>query len=491
MFVTPHGSQTGKMTDSRKTSVDETMYIEGRQMALTLWTGGCCTRFGVQCLGMSDAARRADHEGRIVPPDIARSAMQAAVSRQASRPRAEQGQHQLPGRHLLCVGGEDHELRIPFLLALREHGFRITAAGTASADPFVRAGIAYRPFRFERFVNPWADRTAVRALADIIVETQPDIIQSFDTKPALLVPFAARRAGSALVVRTINGMGWLYSSRAPTALALRLAYRALHRLATRFSATTVFQNPVDAAFFLSRRMADERTSEVIPGSGVDIEGFDAAAAGLPSQEKLRASLGVGDAEIVLTVTRLTRHKGIPALLEAAALIHRRRPGVRFLLAGPRQSEGPLAISQEELDRHRPYVLPLGRRSDVPALLRMADAFAFPTEYREGIPRVLLEAALAGLPIVTTEMPGCSEVVRNGVTGLTVPTRSPQRLAEAILRLLADRAVARTMAGRAESLVRREFGLPMIAARYARLYTDLLHAGSAPSVPVAALAISES
>ena len=412
--------------------------------------------------------------------------MSALVARQASEPHAERALRTQPGSHLLCVGGEDHELRIPFLLALRGHGFRITAAGTGPADPFARAGVEYRPFRFDRFVNPWADWIAVNALARIIGDVRPDVVQSFDTKLALLVPFAARRAGATAVVRTINGMGWLYSSRSPLALALRLAYRTLHQLAASASAMTVFQNPVDAAFFLSHRMADERASELIPGSGVDIEGFDRAVLGLPPPAELRATLGLGAAEVVLTVTRLTRQKGIRTLLEAAALVHRRRPGVRFVLVGPRQSEGPLAISQEELDRHRSYVLALGRRSDVPALLRLADVFAFPTEYREGIPRVLLEAALAGLPIVTTDMPGCSDVVRDGATGLTVPPRSPERLAKAILHLLTERDSALAMAARAEALVRRDFGLAMIAARYARLYAELPQAPLAATMPVGAL-----
>ncbi len=394
--------------------------------------------------------------------------------------------------HLLCIGGEDHDLRIPFLLALRDQGFEITAAGTATPEPFAQVGLDYRPFHFHRFVSPWADWIAVRTLADILCDVKPHIVQSFDTKPALLTPFAARGAGGVLVVRTINGMGWLYSSRSPTALALRPAYRILHRLASRSTATTVFQNRVDHAFFTRHGMAAEPASRLIPGSGVDIEGFDRAVAAGPSAAALRTKLGLGTAEVVATVTRLTRQKGIPTLLEAAALIHRQRPGVRFLLVGPRQSEGRFAISQEELDRHRPYVLPLGRRTDVPSLLRLADVFAFPTEYREGIPRVLLEAALARLAIVTTAMPGCSDVVRDGWTGITVAPRSPRLLADGILRLLTDRQAAQAMAARAADLVRREFGLELTVARYAALYNELLgrEAGCKPAMDVPGLMRSE-
>jgi len=108
---------------------------------------------------------------------------------------------------------------------------------------------------------------------------------------------------------------------------------------------------------------------------------------------------------------------------------------------------------------------------------MADVFAFPTEYREGVPRVLLEAALARLPIVTTDMPGCSDVVRDGSSGLLVPPRDPARLAEGIIALLNDRARARMMAERAARIVIDEFGLTRNVALYAAAYRELLDRGA--------------
>jgi glycosyltransferase involved in cell wall biosynthesis len=132
------------------------------------------------------------------------------------------------------------------------------------------------------------------------------------------------------------------------------------------------------------------------------------------------------------------------------------------------------VTQEELDRHAPYVITTGPRRDVPVVLRLADVFAFPTEYREGVPRVLLEAALAGLPIVTTDLPGCRDVVRNGVTGLTVPPYAPKILAERILDLLRDREAAFALGTRARELVRREFGLEVVTKRHAALYAELVN-----------------
>jgi glycosyltransferase involved in cell wall biosynthesis len=212
---------------------------------------------------------------------------------------------------------------------------------------------------------------------------------------------------------------------------------------------------------------------VIPGSGIDVKRFEQAGATGSSPAELRDALGLGASEVVITVTRMTRQKGIPALLDAAALVHQHRPGVRFLLVGPRESEGRFAVTQAEIDRHVPYVVAVGPRSDVPTLLRIAAVFAFPTEYLEGVPRALLEAAVAGCPIVTTKMPGCTDVIRDGWNGFLVPPRAPRLLAERILDLLRDRVAATAMAARAAVLVRKEFNLEITVARYAAVYEDLM------------------
>ncbi len=379
--------------------------------------------------------------------------------------------------HLLYIGGEDHHLRIPAMLALRNCGFRITAAGTGDPAPFAQAGIDYRGFRFERFINPLADWAAIKSISNILAEVQPDLAQSFDTKPSLFLPLAARSTPGVLAIRTINGRAFLYSSRSPMALTLRLVYRALHRMGARTAAATVFEIHDDRAFFERHGLAGKK-AVVIPGAGVDVHGFERALASGPPANELRRELGLGDAEVVITVTRMTRQKGIPALLEAAAQVHQTRPDVRFLLVGPRESEGPLAVTEAEIQRHAPYVKAIGSRSDVPGLLRLANVFAFPTEYREGVPRVLLEAALAGVPIVTTAMPGCCDVVRDGQTGFLVPPRAPGAMAGKIIDLLRDRETARSMAARAAEYVRSEFALETVVDRQAALYRELVNRSAA-------------
>jgi glycosyltransferase involved in cell wall biosynthesis len=381
--------------------------------------------------------------------------------------------------HLLMVGGEDHDLRIPFLLALRRRGFRISAAGTGDPAPFQRAGLDFHRFRFDRSANPLADLGSLRSLSRLFQAVRPDIIQSFDTKPNILVPFAARHVGRARAVRTINGMGWLYSSNAPLARMLRPIYCNLNRVAARWTAATVFQNSADKAFFEARRIVGRGFSRLIPGSGVEVAPADEPASLRLRASELRQDLGLGSSPVVMTVTRLTREKGIPTLLRAAKLVHAARPEVRFLLVGPRQSEGRFAVSQAEIDAHAPYVIATGKRTDVPALLAMADVFAFPTEYREGVPRALMEAALARLPIVATRMPGCTDVIEDGRTGLLVPPGAPQELAQAIIALLDDRIAADAMGRRAAERVRHDFSLEHIVERYGSLYAEILRGPPCP------------
>jgi glycosyltransferase involved in cell wall biosynthesis len=369
-------------------------------------------------------------------------------------------------------------LRIPFLTGLGKRGFSITAAGTGDQAPFSKAGIPYRRYQFDRFDAHSPHRSEMRSIIKLVQDVQPDIIQTFDTKPNLLVPFAIRR--DVPIVRTINGLGWVFSSASLRALALRPIYCVLQRLASQCTSATVFQNRDDKAFFEKYRLLGRGPACLISGSGIDI----GAAQPLDAAHKdPRGDLSIGDSGVVITVSRLTRQKGILSLLEAADIVHAEYPQARFVLVGPRESEGPFAIPQDEISRRAPYVIALGKRDDVPALLQKADIFAFPSEYREGIPRVLLEAGLAGLPIVTTRMPGCSDVVTDGWNGYLVPRRDPQRLARRIMELLRDPAAAKAMGRRSAPLIRHELSLAVVLDRYERLYKRVLDGKWFEAAPV--------
>ncbi len=380
--------------------------------------------------------------------------------------------------HLLLIGGEDHYLRIPFILKLRDRGFHVSVADSGSPLPFTRAGIRHFEFKFNRLVSPKADIEAISRLRSLIAEIKPDIVHSFDTKPNILVPLAARLLPGVLVIRTINGLGWVHSSTSPTALLLRLAYRFCHKVAATSTAATVFQNKDDLGYFRLHNMLGPGSIYTVQGSGIDTDLFQHTSS---SNTRLRKDLGLDETSpVVLTVARLTRQKGIATLLRAVDLIHRIRPDVRFLLVGPTQTEGPFAISKRELDGRRPYVISTGSRQDVAAILKLATLFAFPTEYREGVPRVLLEAAASGVPIVTTNAPGCSDVVEDRVSGRLVPRRDPKLLAEAILDVLEDKRAAKKMADNAYLHVKKTFDVEIVIDQYQTIYDVALSQGTRKS-----------
>ncbi|TGP44363.1 glycosyltransferase family 1 protein [bacterium M00.F.Ca.ET.230.01.1.1] len=373
--------------------------------------------------------------------------------------------------HLVCVGGEDHAFRIPFLLSLRQKGFQVTAVSSGPDTAFSQHDIPHHRYGFDRFSS--GSGGAVRTIRKLISALRPDIVQSFDTKPNLLTPLAIR--GAVPVIRTINGLGWTFSSLQPRALALRPVFCGLQWLSSLWTAATVFQNRDDHAFFERYRLIARGTGRLIRSSGIDIDGFTKARQSAPSSQAMREQLGLSSAEVIIFVGRLTREKGIPALLEAVPRVLEKRPNARFVLVGPWESEGPFAVDRSEIERHSPHVIALGPRRDVPALLGMADLFAFPTQYREGVPRVLLEAGLAGLPIVASDMPGCNEVVEPGWNGYLFPAGDADALASKINQVLADRPKGAAMGARSIEFVKQHFALPLVVAQYCDLYRHILDA----------------
>lgn len=378
------------------------------------------------------------------------------------------------GANLLFIGGEDHNLRIPFLTALASRGYNVTTAASADPAPFERAGIRYIPFDFNRFWDPRSDLRAWRRIGRILADVDADVVHSFDTKLSILTPYASYFNPRTIVVRTINGRAWIFSSKSLGATALRvLLYRPLQRLAGVTTAATVFEHSGDQGFFESNRLIGAGESVKIPGAGVDVKGFEEARVNGPSAETLRAELGLTGADVVITVTRVTRQKGVLDLLKAAELVHQVRASARFLIVGPRQGEGPFAVTDAELAPYSEYVIATGPRKDVPSLLAMSDIFAFPSDYGEGIPRALMEAALGGMPIVTTDKDGCKEVIRDGWNGYVTPARNPKAMADRILDLLNDRAVGERMGARGPDLIKSTFSLDEIVDQHAALYERLL------------------
>jgi glycosyltransferase involved in cell wall biosynthesis len=307
----------------------------------------------------------------------------------------------------------------------------------------------------------------------MLLDVAPDIVHAYDTKPTVLAQIAARLARVPVVIATLPGLGSLYSNNRVATRLVRRLYESMQRFASSRSNLTIFQNGDDLDELVRRHVVDRGRSLVVAGSGVDLSAFRPGRRSEARVMQLRVELGAtGDQLVVIMVSRMIRAKGVLDFAAAAAALRARRPGrYVFVLVGGIAGSGLEPLSIEELETVRQDVICLGERTDIAELLAAADIFALPTYYREGIPRVLLEAAASGLGLIATDTPGCREVVLDGQTGLTVPPRDPLSLARAIERF-EDRALSARLAGEARRLVGRRFSIEVICAELTSLYRSL-------------------
>jgi glycosyltransferase involved in cell wall biosynthesis len=278
-------------------------------------------------------------------------------------------------------------------------------------------------------------------------------------KPVLYGSLASRLAGIRGVVNALAGLGWSFSSRNWRARLLRpwirLAFRALVS-----QGTVIVQNPDDAAVVRDEGVMAERI-RMIRGSGVDIECFR------PQPE------AEGQPRVVLPA-RMLRDKGVVEFVEAARLLRAQGSAARFVLVGDPDPENPASLSVAQLNAWRDEGIVEWEtwRDDMPAVYQGAHVVCLPS-YREGLPKVLLEAAASGRAIVATDVPGCREIVRQGDNGLLVPPRDARALAEALRKLVDDPVLRRRMGQRGRKIAETEFSVEKVIAETLAVYREVL------------------
>jgi glycosyltransferase involved in cell wall biosynthesis len=356
--------------------------------------------------------------------------------------------HRLPLAQAALAAG----FEVGVITRVREQGERIRNAGvTVFPVELARGG-----------KDALADLRALRAITSIYRGYQPDLVHHVAMKPVIYGSIAARRAGVPHVVNALAGLGWTFSSLDLGARLVRpfvlLAFRAL---LGRAGSRLIVQNPDDQRLIEAKIGVPRERIALIRGSGVDLEAFPAAAQpqGFP---------------LVVLASRMLRDKGVEEFVAAARMLKGR---ARFALVGDTDAENPGAIPALALRAWagEGIVEWRGFRTDVAAIFREAAIVCLPS-WREGLPKVLIEAAATARAVVTCDVPGCREVVRQGDNGLLVPPRDPAALAEAIGRLLEDAALRARMGGRGRERAEKEFSVGSIAQQTLSLYRELLGSG---------------
>lgn len=295
---------------------------------------------------------------------------------------------------------------------------------------------------------------------------QPDIVHGFTIKCAVYGALAARLAGVTARVSAVAGMGYVFASKDIKAILLRPVVRGLMRVALDgYNARLILQNPDDVAFFCETGMVVREHIRLVPGSGVNCQVF-----------KPKESPGMSGKDVrVLLAARMLWDKGIAEFVAAARQLRAQGREVSFLLAGIPDPGNPASVPESDLRGWvgQGLVEWLGHVDDMPKLLSSVDMVVLPSYYREGLPKTLIEAAACGLPLVTTDAPGCREVVTDGVDGLLVAVRDSDALAQAIARLCDDPALAMKLGAAARTKALQQFDERLIIEKTMEVYRELL------------------
>jgi len=372
---------------------------------------------------------------------------------------------------ILIVGTEALHLRLPLMTQLTQAGFEVSAAGAQPQPEFDDSPFDYHQYTISRSFNPWGFHRSVQSLRQVILNAGPDLVHAVNTIPCLVAPHAVRGTGVPCI-RTVTGLGSLFSAETLPYRAMQAAFRFQHRRIRNVCETTVFQNPDDRDYFVEQDLSPAGKVDLIYGSGIDIEGLTAQRSSPRQLDELRSSLNLQGRTVITMISRLMKVKGVTEFAETAARIRQKRPDTAFLLIGPAVTSGPMAVSASILEGNTDIQY-LGLRDDIPDLLAISDIFALPTYLREGIPRVLFEAAAMKLPLITTDTPGCRETVIDGENGYLIPPRSTESLTEACLKLLESPELRRRMGQRSYRLMQERFELSIVSAAYARLFRQTL------------------
>ena len=333
-------------------------------------------------------------------------------------------------------------------------------------------GYRWQPVPMQRrSLNPLREAALVQHLCRLFRRERPALVHGFTIKCAVYGSLAARLARVPARVNAVAGMGYVFTSNSLHARALRPLVRGLLRASLDGeNARLILQNPDDVAWFAHAALVQAERVRLIRGSGVDCTRF----AQHPPQRD--------GAMRVLLAARLLWDKGIAEYVEAARSLRAQGRAIRFLLAGSPDPGNPAAVPERMLREWKSEGLIewLGHVEDMATLLARVELVVLPS-YREGLPKSLIEAAACGLPLITTDVPGCREVVTNEVDGLLIPPSDANALASAIARLQDDPELARRLAAKAREKALSEFDERLVIQRTLEVYQELGSAiGQSPS-----------
>lgn len=356
-----------------------------------------------------------------------------------------------------------HRLPIALEALKKEHEVYVFAKDTGEMEYLKSLGIRVCPINLERgSVNPFQSLKLLLDLKAKIDIIQPDVVHLVTIKPVLIGGLASILAKVPSIVYAISGLGFIFTNTMLKAKILRLGIIPLYRLALSAKNKKVIVQNLDDLRILRQYVAiPESQTVLIPGSGVNLEQFNIQP--LPLINK-----------IVLMACRLLADKGVYEFHKSAQLLKEKYSDVRFVLVGGIDPDNPASLTEQELNEwvQKGDLEWWGHQSNMPEVLSQATIVVLPS-YREGMPKVLLEAQALGRPIVTTDVPGCREAIENGKTGFLVKVKDAQSLADAIEKLINNDELCLEFSHNARVLAEQKFDIKQVVNTHIHIYEELI------------------
>ena len=300
-----------------------------------------------------------------------------------------------------------------------------------------------------------------KEILDIIRLGAPNIVHLVTIKPVLLGGIASRLLNVPSVVYAVSGLGYVFLKKGAMAFIMRKIILYFYQLAFRHkNKCVIFQNNNDQSTLTKISLLSSNEVELINGSGVDLSVF--------TQQPFDSGV-----PIIILAARLLKDKGVKEFVEAAKLVNINNNRARFALVGEPDFHNPASIQRSELDNwEREGIIELwGHREDMEKVISLSTIVVLPS-YREGFPKILIEAAACGRPIVTTDVPGCRDAIDKDITGVIVPVQDYVELAKKISFLLDHPILCRKMGNAGRIRAEEIFDINKVVQKHMKIYEDL-------------------
>lgn len=358
--------------------------------------------------------------------------------------------------------------RLPIAQAAEKLGYEIHVAAPLDeqAEKITKLGFNFHPiFLSRKGTSPFAELRSIWVLFKLYRSLKPDLVHHLTIKPVLYGTIAARFMKVPMIVNAITGLGYIFAANDIRVRLLKIFIKFMYRIILLHSnSILIFQNEDDRKIFLNSKIVFSTKAVLIRSSGVDLEKF-----------KPNPTFSLDSSPIVLLVSRMLWLKGVGNFVEAARTLKLRFKNARFVLVGDTDKDNPSGIPFKQLkDWDDQGIVEWWQyRANMPEVYTKSTIMCLPSLYAEGVPKVLIEAAASGLPIITTDTPGCRDVVQNNFNGFLIPKGDTQALIIAIENLLRAPELCAMMGARGRKVAETNFSVKKVINETMAIYQNQL------------------